>query len=572
MSSSDDDQTFLPYAQPHSPITQATQESLDLDEIPSIDHPDPNATSQGAIARTSEGLSRSRQHHGKALGDNGGRLGSDPPDPRRLNKWHGAVSTWREYTAAEIELARTLDHLKARDLSVHLFNAYALKVQARSLRAQLPNGRKNPQSQVWEPQNMWTAWPMKSNEVPRSTVNIATELFEENTLPIPVVSDVCSNRNLEDCLLAIFTSFAREHTRMRMEDGVSEQMGQDTQNTRRQEGTPALKGPDTKSASLPRQQRSKSLGEDEDSTRVLSIEHDEDHGQEISEHTEVDDEATTQDEAEIHPGKPKADSQSGTRPDPYRPIPIADDDAVKRLVQPSLSHILTSLETLLQGLHHTRHFQRKRKRPIPQFNPQSKKRTGRSPMGSKGGMQKQGIDASRKKQRLERPIQNGSDSSNSAYHGAEDSEVGEVESENAGLGDMSPRSATSSPPKQAKERQNAPKGAFGAQGWSDVLGVAAIQGWNKDVLERSRARCSALFGEHMDLIKLDLNRPVVRRPQYTAYKDEAEGGVRVDGFFRPIEKQHLWKMRDRSSRQKKAASAPFHEDHDEQELGPVEED
>jgi len=51
---------------------------------------------------------------------------------------------------------------------------------------------------------------------------------------------------------------------------------------------------------------------------------------------------------------------------------------------------------------------------------------------------------------------------------------------------------------------------MGLRDWSDVLGVAAMQGWDRAVVDAAAGRCAALFGEGMDFRVVD--------------------GVEVDGF------------------------------------------
>jgi hypothetical protein len=56
---------------------------------------------------------------------------AESPEPTRPNRWTGASATWASLTAQERGLAASLDHIRNADLSVHLFNAFALKKRAR---------------------------------------------------------------------------------------------------------------------------------------------------------------------------------------------------------------------------------------------------------------------------------------------------------------------------------------------------------------------------------------------------------------------------------------------------------
>jgi hypothetical protein len=51
----------------------------------------------------------------------------------RPNRWKGAPSTWQTLTAQERGLATSLDQIRNADLSIHLYNAHALKQRAQIL-------------------------------------------------------------------------------------------------------------------------------------------------------------------------------------------------------------------------------------------------------------------------------------------------------------------------------------------------------------------------------------------------------------------------------------------------------
>jgi len=50
---------------------------------------------------------------------------------KRPNRWRGAKSTWREYTKEERATADALRRVRDRNLGVHLYNAFAVKRDAR---------------------------------------------------------------------------------------------------------------------------------------------------------------------------------------------------------------------------------------------------------------------------------------------------------------------------------------------------------------------------------------------------------------------------------------------------------
>lgn len=58
---------------------------------------------------------------------------SSDSDIERSNRWAGASSTWQSLTAQERGLAASLDQIRDGDLSLHLYNAHALKNSRREL-------------------------------------------------------------------------------------------------------------------------------------------------------------------------------------------------------------------------------------------------------------------------------------------------------------------------------------------------------------------------------------------------------------------------------------------------------
>lgn len=68
--------------------------------------------------------------------------GESESEVTRPNRWAGAPSTWQSITQQERDLAGSLDELRNRDLSVHLFNAHALSKRAARLSEDKVDGIK----------------------------------------------------------------------------------------------------------------------------------------------------------------------------------------------------------------------------------------------------------------------------------------------------------------------------------------------------------------------------------------------------------------------------------------------
>nr|POE77612.1 hypothetical protein CFP56_09259 [Quercus suber] len=99
-------------------------------------------------------------------------------DDDRLNRFTGPASTWLKYTQDERGLIRSLQQQEANDLSVHLYNTHGLKARlhdhdtASKVRPWSSKLRwvkpREDGTRPWQPEPQWTAWPLHSDDVPRS--------------------------------------------------------------------------------------------------------------------------------------------------------------------------------------------------------------------------------------------------------------------------------------------------------------------------------------------------------------------------------------------------------------------
>ena len=420
------------------------------------------------------------------------RASSDPPDPYRPNKYHGNPNTWRNLTAADRDVATSLEQLQARDLSIHLFNAYSLNVNGRHLgsaRLPIPD---------WRPPKSWTAWPMKAEQVPREVSEIWANLKGEGETIRSLRSHGGSRQSLEEIMIAAITKKARERFKERSlgdnsganEAGMSHIGKKDSAKSLR-----SLQGNFVASCSSRR-----------------------------SSHTQIEDES----DERVKGQQSNGDASS------LSPVPLMDDDYAASIVQSSVRHILSRLDTLLMGLHLARQALIRASHDSPSHS---------EPSG----------DLSRSASRSRRHGQNktrrapSSDSkssiSNSIDSPAEDSEVDKVRLRKRGH-----VSSTDAPNKNPYRQASRPD-RIGQRDWSDVLGIAGMQGWPPEVIEKVAARCSLLFNERIDLTSIELGadtmRTSVHREMTTSSEDELEGGVHVDGFLRTIKRRKGWRGKNK---------------------------
>lgn len=65
------------------------------------------------------------------MSEDGSAESSEDQEDTRPNRWKGAPSTWKKYTEEERGLAASLEQIRNADLSIHLYNAHALKLRAK---------------------------------------------------------------------------------------------------------------------------------------------------------------------------------------------------------------------------------------------------------------------------------------------------------------------------------------------------------------------------------------------------------------------------------------------------------
>ena len=227
----------------------------------------------------------------------------------RPNRYNGHPATWRTWTEDDRGVAESLDHLRAQDLSVHLFNARTLRIRAAQLKRDARGKGKKTITQaevldeddILEIPNIWVAWPMPPEEVPREH---ATE----------ITSDVRPSREIEECLIAVVTKAARKrwHEREWEKEAGSKQ----------EDGS-----------SLPSNLTESRGGLDLPSDPLLP---------------------PTLPEGEATPGLPMFSSQAFEMDINVTPVPLGDDDKARRLLMPSTRHVISRFDDLLKGLHRAR--------------------------------------------------------------------------------------------------------------------------------------------------------------------------------------------------------------------------
>ncbi|EXJ81331.1 hypothetical protein A1O3_07621 [Capronia epimyces CBS 606.96] len=378
----------------------------------------------------------------------------------RPNRYFGPASTWKSWTEEERTVAMGLDRVRSQNLTLHLFNAFHLKRKAdESARGRrLKKGRKGKaratsvasttdgevavdHEGTGEHSRLprsWTAWPMPPDQVPREEllprVKVDGALRAED--------EARPSANLEGWLIATATKLARERWNERQwddkESGVLQERDMEA---------------DKKDADL--EVDPASDAEESETESESEQEHEETGVPLFSSRA-----ASDSDESER---KTSAQApREGNRQDDEidrRPVPLADDDTARQVFLPSARHILSRLDHLLFGLQNARYAYATKPHGTPRGKVFSQTPEDRTSTEVEG--QGKSRPASRKRRR--------SSSVNS---------------------DISSASAISG-------RRTDRAGRLGLRDWSDVVGIAALTGWDPAVVERAGERCARLFDENM---------------------------------------------------------------------------
>ncbi|KAL1961038.1 hypothetical protein VTO42DRAFT_4926 [Malbranchea cinnamomea] len=375
----------------------------------------------------------------------------------RPNRFHGPSKTWQAWTKQERLEFNAMEKIRARDLSAHLFNAFALKKRARAIRSRLRAAEGNAPDPgaaatgleqeltgypggegtdpAFAPPKGWTAWPLPADIVPRVDEHRFRD--EEDAMwTIRMTPDGRPSAELEECLMAEMLKAAKE--RFYARDWVDE-------------GENDRAGPSRHGSRAP---------------TVASAKDDETSGKEWSDFDE---------------GVRDRDEEGSFAAPTLRPVVMADDERARTVLRPAARHILAKFDELLMGLHRARQ--------------------AYATMGGRPKMDPDGTEAEdsagesgpRKRRKTKSTTT------------APDVDV-PTEREDVG----NPHSRR----RRGKSRSNYPRleptvsqlhrhGLLGRRDWSDVLGVASMTGWAPAAVMRAARRCADLFGEDMVFRTMD---------------------------------------------------------------------
>ena len=418
----------------------------------------------------------------------------------RPNKYRGPRSNWLRWTAADREIAASLDRLQARDLSVHLYNTHALRLRARRLRDDSQferrgrgKGKAKLKAEAWEPPKTWAAWPLPIAEVPREVSNCGLDVVGGD-------GPRSSREDLEEIMVGVATRIARERWEAREWESAE---GESLEQRSSRDSDASME-----SASPQAEEQASSP-----SPRA------------ISNHL-----TETAGEGSLGSGPQDRSPVSDESAALLRPVPLADDDTAAALLLPSIQHTLThNLDRLLYALHRTRASYAAPDAPLSDDSSRSSRassapsrsmsrRSGRVGARSVTPAPEPAASRGRKRKRTESVEAESAAGGESREEAAGDS--GSQTSLPSTISTWgSSRSRLSSASARAGKKRRA---RLGLRDWSDVLGLAALQGWDREAFERTRKRCAELFQENMDFVSLDISDVADSMGEQSEERDQDE--------------------------------------------------
>lgn len=438
-----------------SPIVSV--ESSSLSELAEEASDRSSSSSNAALTPIANVDQAQQQSRGDRPSQEGSQLsGLESEDEvERPNRFKGPPSTWLSWVAPERSLAASLDQTRANDLSIHLYNAHALRARVRPAR---PRERlqcwDSKESWIaeeskgeWEPDPKWTAWPLEPDIVPGPHEEFIRRNYDNDDNGShygKLEGHVRPSQALQEVLVAQVLRAAKERWERRSWS---------------------------------------SAGDATTSEKTVQ-------------HTNVYDSETgftTEDQSN---DMQERLTDAGIIHSATKPVVLADDDQALDILTPTVRHVLSRFDELLISLHHAR-------RSYAGSNASTASATDVEGETSRL-TSRADSDRPRKARRSRRKRERNAESE----HPAIESDISEDRRGERQNTTRKPRSATpyASRSRSTRRRPSSARSSsnplsrgrrIGLRDWSDVLGIASMHGWPTSAIERAAQRCANLFGETM---------------------------------------------------------------------------
>jgi hypothetical protein len=495
--------------------------------------------------------------------------------------------SWRRYTEADRDIAASLDNIESADLAAHLYNAHSLKRRLRRPKEQLGRIKDWQSKDAWlkkgeelqfkdpltgdletelVPSKLWTAWPLPPKRlVPKGSAMRKTEASEDGW-HISSAADYDSGEVMREELLALFLRTAKrnwtshqvdpENTELHTEDGIlssnlsssdseagvgHEPTSSKAEHGGKRTGEKSVKGANTKlySSETDGEQITRQLGN-------LDVDTEDDPPDRTS---------TDSDPENASPSPIRQHGLPGSQQSATEAAFLADDDEARRILEPSVNSLLSRIDKLALAIRRNRlnhagdgshrsgsgsDYLTDRETPTPAARspPIAQSRSHMLKKTSSSRPQTAMKQSRRPLKQMQKP-HNGTESDSASNYGADhDSEDEDAPEKPKNSRDPS-GSSNSSPRSNASSNSEARKGV-GLMDWSELLGLAAIAGFDKRVIANTAQRCASLFGEQMVFRTFDeglatqpISEPVRYMPDIIPAPDDAVRDTEISEQERP---------------------------------------
>ncbi|CEJ55478.1 hypothetical protein PMG11_01733 [Penicillium brasilianum] len=356
-----------------------------------------------------------------------------PARAERPNRWDGPRSTYRRLTADDRGAYEAILTNRARDLAAHLYNAYTTRTRRNHARdAHQDPQEPDGQERIFPPRR-WIAWPRPATDVPRPDETIRRQLEGPDSIRMP--PDLRPSSDLEESIVAAMMKQAKQTFMAR--DWDLEEVK--VKRMRRVDDPDGMKDEDMK---------------------------------------DYDDE-----------------KEDDPLPDavPLQPVVQADDGASRQQLRPLSRNVITQVDRLLMGLHHSV----KSRFHDDESGSDSEGEVDDTDYDETSRSRSRRASGSRSRSRGRKRVRRNSTHSQTSSHCS-----GSVRSSTAGRTlQGSVRSTSRSRGRSRTSRGSSDvssmKYRFGLRDWSEVMGLAAMMGLPDAAVMRASKRCADLFEQDM---------------------------------------------------------------------------
>lgn len=460
----------------------------------------------------------------------------DDEQPSRPNRFTGHPQSWKGYTAADRQIVTSLDQIQNSDLAAHLYNAHALKRRARRAAEEIAGLEKWQSRDSWlksgselqytdvtgeiqkelVPSKDWTAWPLPPARLPGLNDRPESGLANDETSQwiIGGASTHDAGEELREELLAAFLRLAK--------DAWDSREAEDENQRGRDRTTISRSRSRSKSAISTKSRRSASR---------VDVDMKDVDGHETNNGAPQDD-----DEEQSGPGVGKKRGRKSQNDISATPTILADDARAQRLLQPTINSLLSKLDDLAIAVRRTRlnHFGRggsSDRSSMSEFTSgvdsggsksRSSSRARSKTANSRKASTRPSSRATSTRTGDAAKTTKASKSTSKTRKAASISDATSNELDSDALKNTSRtrkrgRSGSITSEESASTTRDW-SGRAGLVDWSEVLGLAAVKGWDERAIARTAQRCAALFGESMSFIPFDeslASKPIAEAVHYT---------------------------------------------------------